>query len=284
MYVDVDFVDVGREVVADIAHHQIVFAVHQCGGAHARRCLLDGFPQAQQVGEVTLQLARAFVEAGGGAHDDAEALGGAQLLHQLADAEPVGAFDSLRDPRLVRARQEHQVAPRQRVEGAERRRLAPELLLDDLHEDFLSGFQHLLDAWAPASFAVVARAGAVGQIAKADFIQRQERIALRPDVDEGRFQGGMDAVHDPLVDVALQMLATEGFDFERRQDAVGDDSHATLFGVGHVDQHDFGHTLFPPLIRHRRGGVRACRLLIRRGAAGVQGTGGRFVGHFLRAP
>jgi hypothetical protein len=44
---------------------------------------------------------------------------------------------------------------------------------------------------------------------------------------------------EALVDVALEMLATERFDFERFERAVLQDADPTLLGVGDVNDHDF---------------------------------------------
>ena len=173
----------------------------------------------------------------------AEALRRIELRDQLAQALALLALDAARDAGLVGARQQHQVAAGQRVEGGQRRRLVGELLLGDLDEHLLARLEHVADARG-AVLAVARRPAAarmLRQVAEADLVERQEGVAFGADVDEGGLERRVDAVDDALVDVALEVLATEGLDLKRFEHAVGDDPHSALFRVGHVDQHDLRH-------------------------------------------
>ncbi len=213
--------------------------------------------------------------------------GGLERVDQLAQAGALLALDLARDARVLGARQQHQVAAGQRVERGQRRRLVGELLLDDLHEDLFAGLEHILDARAPplAAVAVLPRhRWRHGQVAETDLVERQERVALSADVDEGGFERGVDAMHDPLVDVSLEMLAAEGFDLERFENPVCNDPHPALFGVGDVDEHDLWHEYpsAPPPIRRCVDDAPATSCLVRCCVPARDGTRPRGLGSATR--
>jgi hypothetical protein len=239
----VDLVDVGREEIADGAQHDVLLAVDQRRPALVAGGVLHAVPEAEQVVEVIGELAGLLVEPRGGAHDQAEALRRVEIRHQLAQPLAFLALDAPRDAGLVRAGQEHQVAAGKRVERGERRRLVGELLLGDLHQDLAAGLEQVADAAALLLAVLVDRLRrGVGQVAEADFVERQERVALGADVDERRLERGMDAVDDAFVDVAFEVFAAEGLDLKRFEDPVVDDAHSALFRVGDVDEHQFRHS------------------------------------------
>ena len=166
--VDVDLVDVRGEEVANRAQHDVVLAVDQRRRALVARRLEHALPEPLQVREIARQLGGFLVEPGGGAHDQAEALGRIEVRHQLAQAQALVALDAARDAgRVVRAREQHEIAPRQRVERGQGRRLVGELLLGDLDEDLLAGLEQIADAPAPlAVVAVVHGGGGVDRLRK----------------------------------------------------------------------------------------------------------------------
>src|SRR5262249_43533561 len=110
--------------------------------------------------------------------------------------------------------------------------------LDDLDQDLFAGTQQFAHAPAPSCVATVGWRRGARQVAKADFVEGQKRVAVGADVDERGFQRGVNPLDDALVDVPFEVLATQGFDFEGLEYAVFEYGHPTLFRVGDVDQHD----------------------------------------------
>ena len=86
-------------------------------------------------------------------------------------------------------------------------------------------------------------------------------MALGAVIDEARFEAGLDAGDDGLVDVALALLLACGLDVEVDQLLAVDDGHPELLRLGGVEQHAF-HGVFPARIRPgvRRGETEAARL------------------------
>ena len=222
--------------------------------------LLDALPEAVQVREIAVELAVVLVETGGGAHDDAAARRRLQTLDDLADADPLLAFDLARDAGVLRPRQEHQVTSRQRIERGERRRLVGELLLDDLDQDLVAGLEDVLDAAAAFSpFSPLSPAplpplrSSPGRLRKQISSRGRKASRSAPMSTKAASIAGMDAPDDAFVDVPLQVLPAEGFDLEGLELAVVNDPDAALLRVGDVDEHDLGHTgLEPPPHRYPR--------------------------------
>ena len=90
--------------------------------------------------------------------------------------------------------------------------------------------EDILDV-GPALGALGARAG--------DFLQGQEAVLLRAEVDEGGLKAGLHADHAGLVDVALLLLVGAVFDVEVVELLTVDEGDPDLFGLGRVDKHAF---------------------------------------------
>ncbi len=112
----------------------------------------------------------------------------------------------------------------------------------------------VLDAAATAAFpfAVVGGVAAASafQVLARDLLEGQEAVAVGAVVDEARFEAGLDAGDDRLVDVALALLLARGLDVEVDQLLAVDDCHPELLGLGGVEQHAL-HGFFPARIRAR---------------------------------
>src|SRR6185295_11758258 len=124
----------------------------------------------------------------------------------------------------------------------------------------------ILDAGATAAVAFIAvavgiGAGATLQELARDLLERQEAVAFGAVIDETRFEAGLDAGDDGLVDVALALFLACGLDVEVDQFLAVDDGHPKLLRLGGVEQHAF-HSFFPAQVRPgvRRGETEAARL------------------------
>ena len=118
---------------------------------------------------------------------------------------------------------------------------------------------------AAAAVAFIAVAVGIGAAATLeelarDLLERQEAVAFGAVIDEARFEAGLDAGDDGLVDVALALLLACGLDVEVDQLLAVDDRHPELLRLGGVEQHAF-HGVFPARIRPgvRRGETEAAR-------------------------
>ena len=107
---------------------------------------------------------------------------------------------------------------------------------------------------SPSSPSVVAAAAALEELAR-DFLERQEAVAFGAVVDEARFEAGLDAGDDGLVDVALALFLACGLDVEVDQLLAVDDRHPEFLRLGGVEQHAF-HSIFPARIRPGMGGAK----------------------------
>ena len=101
-----------------------------------------------------------------------------------------------------------------------------------------------LAAVAVGVVAVGVAAAAALQVLARDFLERQKAVALGAVIDETRFEAGLDAGDDGLVDVALALLLACGLDVEVDELLAVDDGHPKLLRLGGVEQHAL-HSCFP---------------------------------------
>ena len=270
--VDEDFADVGLEVVADRADHQAAFLVDQESAVLALRRAFDGAPQLQQVVEVPLQLFGAAAD-GGGARDQAHALGHVELIHVFAQLGAFVAFDATRHAAAARiVGHQHQIAAGQRNEGGERCALVAAFVLFDLDDQFLAFAQGFLDRRL-AGVRVRMKIGA------RDLLERQKAVTLGAVIDESRFKTGFDAGDDRFVDVAFSFFLGGGFDVEVDQFLTIDDCDAQFLSLRRVEKHAL-HLDRSPAYSHGQDELRAPSRLsgIRSDRVGLLLSSGGLVG------
>ncbi len=234
--VDQDLADVRLEVVADGADDQAALLVDEEGALLAAGGALDGAPELHQVVEVPLQFLDAAADTGG-AGNQAHAGGDFQLVHGIAQFGAIVALDAAGDaaaPRVVG--HQDQVAAGQRNEGGEGGTLGAALVLVHLDDEFLAFPQRLLDGG-------LGRFDPFPEKGPGDFLERQKAVALGAVIDEGRFEAGLDAGDDGLVDVALALLFCGRFDVEVYEFLAIDNGDTEFLGLCRVEQHAL-HFLF----------------------------------------
>ena len=238
--IDQNFLNIGREVVADGADHEVLFAVDQGRGGGLLALVLDAGPQALQVRHVALQLGFVTVQPGG-AHDDAHVRGRFELGDDLLELLALFlVLDLARNAAGgLRVGHEHQVTPRQRDVGAEAGALGAQLLLDHLHDDALVALQHVLDAGTALAlfrcFAVVVEPPGV------DLANGQEAVPVAAVIHERGLQARLDFDDDAVVDVAFDLFLAGRLDGELFQNPIFDDGDAAFFLVRDVNEHPFLH-------------------------------------------
>ena len=105
----------------------------------------DHLPEPQQVGQVARELALGSLQAGG-PDDEAQALGGIQLVHDLAELAALAFVDDLaRDADAVQARHQDEVAAGNADISGKGRALGADALLDDLDEHLVATAEDVLD-------------------------------------------------------------------------------------------------------------------------------------------
>jgi hypothetical protein len=117
-----------------------------------------------------------------------------------------------------------------------------------------------------ASWMRAFRLDAGVEVGAGDFLERQEAVALGAVVDEGRFEAGLDAGDDRLVDVALALFLGGRFDVEVDEFLAIDDRDAEFFGLRRIEQHAFHCFVLPRATRedkpHSGSGVRHVSLAV----------------------
>ena len=228
--VDQDFADVVAQVIAQGADHQLRLLVDQERGRAALGRFGDGLPDLKQIVQVPLQLFRVAAEAGG-ADDQAHLVGELELVHRFLEVRTILALDAARDATGARiVRHQHQVTTGQADERGQGRALVAAFFLVDLDDDLAAFLQQFADAG-------LVRVEAGREVLAADFLQRQEAVALAAVFDETGLEAGFDAGDASLVDVRFLLLARRDLDIEVKQVLAIDDSHAQLFPLSCVDQH-----------------------------------------------
>ena len=258
--VDEDLADLGLEVVADRAHDEVGFLndeegrrIEALAGATVHRRLVvhlvvllavhldhvvvlrtrgvgDRLPELQEVVEVPLQLLGRAADAGG-AGDRGHARGELELVHRFAKLLTLLTLDAAGNAaRAGVVRHQNEVAAREADEGREGGALVAALLLLDLDDELLALADRLLDGRH-------ADVDALGEVGARDFLEGQEPVALLAVVDEARFERGLDAGDDALVDVGLARLAARGLNVDVDQLLTIDDADARFLGVRGIEKH-----------------------------------------------
>ena len=241
--VDQQLADIGLKVVADGADDERALLVDEEGAALLLGGVLDGGPELEQVAHVPVELFDAAADAGG-AGDDAHALGHFELGDGVAQFVAVFAFHSARDTAAARVvGHQHHVAAGQADVGSECRAFGAAFVFVDLDDQFLPLTHRILNAGTRGI-------DAIGKELLADFLERQEAVAIGAIFDEGRFEAGFYPGDDPLVDVALALFLAGGFDVEVDQLLTIDDGDANFFLLRRVKQHALHWVCSPALGYH----------------------------------
>ena len=176
-------------------------------------CCADALEQhlveLEQVGQLALEvLAPRAVR--GGAHDRAPTL---ELQALDGAAQPLAflVLEALGDADALAGRRVDHVAARDRQVHREPRALGLERVLDDLHDDLLTGLEDVADALAALLPTAAARDVDPGQH---DLVDVQEAVLLEADVDERRLETVEHVVDAPEVDVADDRAASAPLDVQ----------------------------------------------------------------------
>ena len=262
LVVDQDLADVRLEVVTDRADDEARLFEDQerCGvgtlqlragraarlvedvaflvGVLGRGGVLDGAPELEQVLQIPFELFDRAADAGS-AGDDAHALRDFELGDRVAQFVAFLALDPAGHTTAARiVRHQDDVASGEADEGREGRALVAAFVLLDLDDDLLAFAEDVLDAG-------LADVGAFGEVLAADLLEREKAVAIGAVVDERRFETGLDAGDDALVDIALALLLAERFDIEIDELLAIDDCDADLLRMRRIEQHSF-HVLSLP--------------------------------------
>ncbi len=143
---DQDIVEVLVEQVADRSFDEILFLVDQGRRIRFQRRLTNGFPDAQQVVVVALDLDLGALGARR-ADDQAHTVRHVQRLDQRLQALAVGGVGDLARNAATtrRVRHQHAIAAGQRHVGGQGRALVAALFLDDLDQQDLAALDDFLD-------------------------------------------------------------------------------------------------------------------------------------------
>ena len=143
----------------------------------------------------------------GSARDDAHAMRHFDMRQYLAQLVAFLAFDAARHAAAARVvRHQHDVAAGEADVGSQRRALVAALVFFHLYQQFLAFAQGFLDAGTAAATGLV--------ILRRDFFEGKETVTAAAVFDEAGFETGLDARDECLVDVALALLFTGGFNVE----------------------------------------------------------------------
>src|SRR5690606_32294161 len=185
-----------------------------------------------QVVQVPLQLLLLFADAGG-AHDHAHAVGDVQAGQRLTDLGAVVTLDAAGNATGAGVvRHQHQVASGQADKGGEGGALVATLFLLYLNDDFGAFGHRFLDVDATA-FRVVAAAEVLGR----DFLEGEEAVAFRAEVDEGGFEARLYAGNASFVDTGFFLDSGAVLDVQVIQTLAIDQRNAQLFFLSCIDQH-----------------------------------------------
>ena len=240
-------------------------------------------------------LLRSLLRRGSDDHAAAERV----LLAKLTDdaAQPAALFaagDLARDADVIHGRHEDEKSPRQRHVRGQARALRAKRLLGDLHENFLSFFQQVLDArvlgflarlvaWdarnhprpptrtprrlAGRLLGFVLLVLVVEEIGGADDVGHvEEAVAFEADVDECRLHAGQHLRHAALVDVARDAAIALALDENFCDEVVLENRHTRLVAIRGND-HFFVHGyLAGRQIGGRSGGSGQCAVAKQRHA------------------
>ena len=235
--VDEHLADVLAQVVADGAHHHVVFLIDERGRLGRLAGFLNGRLQLQQVIQIPLQFLRAALDARG-AHDHAHAIGNVEGTQGFPQGFPIRALYASGDaPGAGVVGHEHHVAAGQAEQRGEGGALGAALLLLHLHQELLAGGDEFGDAGSSAVAVLLGGPGGAGVYRQVPgyLLGWQETVALRAELDERRLQARLHGGNFRPIDVAFLLLAAAGFDVEIMEALAFHEGNAHLFGLRRVD-------------------------------------------------
>ncbi len=173
------------------------------------RATFDLLPQFGEVAEVGAELLL-FALLAGGAYDEAARRLRADALQQVLEADALFlVLDPARDADVIDRRHVDEEAPGQGDMAGDAGALAGDGVLRHLHDDLLPFAQQVADFGTAGRLLdrLLERhllGGLVLEVLEVldDVGDVEERVALQPEVDEGRLHAGEDLRHAALVDVA----------------------------------------------------------------------------------
>jgi len=233
-FVDQQFADIGREVIANGANHQTGFLIDQERAGLAFGGAVDGGPELQQVVQVPLQFFDTAADAGG-ATDQAHAGGHFQLCQGVAQFVALFAFDPARHTTTARiVRHQYQITAGQADLVGQRGALVATLVFLNLDDQFKTFLEHVLHA----TTAEIALFGA-GNGGAGNFLERQKTMPVGAVIDKAGFEGRLDARNNGFVDIALALFLVGGLNVEVDQFLAFDNGDAELLRLRRVEQHTF---------------------------------------------
>ena len=235
--IDQDLADVVAHVIAQCTNDDVGFLVNQERRLARDRRGSDRFPQLHQVIQIPLQVFRLAADTRG-ANDQAHRVGDFKLAQRIMDQLAILAGDLAGDAAGARTvRHQHQVASGEADEGRQCRTLGAALFLLDLDDDFKAALHCILDV---DLLSCIQRFGrAFGEVFPGNFLERQETVAFRAELDEAGLETGLDARDSTFVDVGLLLFLGWNLDVEVDKILAIGDGNSQLFGLSCVDQHSF---------------------------------------------
>jgi len=197
--IDEQFADVRLEVIPDGPDHQTAFQIDEEGAGLLGSSAFYGAPQLQQVVQVPLQLFRAAAD-GGGTGDQAHALGGFQLIHDVPQFGPFVPFHATGNaaaPGIVG--HQHQVTASQGNEGGKGCALIATFIFFNLNNDFLAFLQGFLDGGLAGFHAGL-------EVGAGNFLEREKTVSFLAVIDKSGLETRFDAGNDTLVNIAFALF------------------------------------------------------------------------------
>ncbi len=168
-------------------------------GRSDRGRFLDGGPQLQQVIEVPLHFFAAAAQAGS-TNDQTHVGWRDQAVEGFTQFVALFTFDTTRDAAGTRVvGHQNQIAASEADERGQGCALVATFFFLYLNDDFLAFAQDVLD--------VDAAFGGFLEVLAGDFLEWQEAVALRAEIDKGSLEAGFDASDSAFIDVGLLLLA-----------------------------------------------------------------------------
>jgi len=224
-----DGLDVGIEVIPQDLQGQILVFMNERGRGSAFHLLPDFFPDLHEVVEVfdNFFLGTVF---GGGADDEADFFWHPEIVEDRAKPLPLGFFlDFSGNPALGLARHEDHVPAREGEIGGEERPFAADLFLDDLHQHFLAGMDHILDPHRLFNLILI--------VFRVNIRERQEPVAVHAIIDEGGLKARLDVGDNTFVKVTGDFAAGRRFDEKAFQRLPFDNSDPEFLRMHRIDDH-----------------------------------------------
>ena len=232
------FVDVFGQIIAHGTGGKIRLLVDQTGSLFRHALLADVFPQALKVLKIFLDagLARAFA---GCADNHAHVFAGFDARQQFLQAGAfLVVFHLARYADLLLPRSEHKVASGQRYPGGEKRALGSGGFLDDLYQNLLTVFQHLLNRRILGALAGIM---VVQPVFGVDFINLEKAVLASAEIDKGRLQIDVHVIDHALVNIAADFGLMRHFhEIFRNLPVIGDDDFHLFIGHDADIEYAFG--------------------------------------------